>query len=84
METKYWKLNDKEPIIRTYHSGPVKDYTIRIIWSDKLGLCFKTTFNNYNVAEKQYEYIKSKDYIDIDQWHKVYYPGKRFTEIYAD
>ena len=42
-----WKLKDKEVVVRTYHSGPVEDYTIRILWSNKLGLCHQHTLSKY-------------------------------------
>ena len=79
-----WKLKDKEVVVRTYHSGPVEDYTVRILWSNKLGLCHQHTFTNIEQAEAFAIRVKEVGVINPDRWKADYYPSKSYLEKYAD
>ena len=79
-----WKLKDKEVVVRTYHSGPVEDYTVRILWSNKLGLCHQHTFRNIEQAEAFANKVKEVGVINPDRWKADYYPSKSYLETYAD
>jgi len=79
-----WKLNNREPIVRCYHSGPVEDYTVRILWSNKLGLCHERTFTEIKKAEALVNKIRQTGMINTNKWRADYYPSKSYLETYAD
>ena len=79
-----WRLKHREPVVRIYHSGPVEEYSIRIIWSHKLGLRYKEVFEDYEKATEYVNKIRWSKYIDINDWDKDYYPGKYYLDTYAD
>jgi len=79
-----WKLNNREPIVRCYHSGPIEDYTVRILWSNKLGLCHSNNFSKIEEAIALVNKIKAKGLINTDRWIADYYPSKSYLETYAD
>jgi hypothetical protein len=79
-----WNLKGREPIVRTYSSGQFKEYSVRIQWSDKLGLTFNEKFDDYNSAEHVRLATINNGKIKIEEWETVFYPSKRWTETYAD
>ena len=79
-----WNLKNKELVVRCYHSGPVEEYSIRIMWSNKLGLRYKKLFDDYVTAKEYADTIQEYKYIDINNWDKDFYPSKYYLETYAD
>ena len=79
-----WRLKDKDVVIRIYHSGAVEEYSIRIMWSSKLGLRYKEVFDDYDKANKSLNKIKWSKYINIRDWEKDFFPSKYYLQTYAD
>jgi hypothetical protein len=79
-----WKLNGREPIVRSYSSGQFKEYTVRIRWSDKLGLTYHKSYTDYDEAQHVRLATVNNGKIKIEEWETVFYPSKRWTETYAD
>ena len=79
-----WRLKHREPVVRIYHSGQVEEYSIRIMWSDKLGLRYKEVFDDYDIANESLNKIEWSKYIDIREWDKDFYPSKYYLQTYAD
>ena len=79
-----WNLKDRQPVVRCYSSGPVQEWTVRVMWSDKLGLEDSIGFSNSEDADDLKYSTINNGKIDTNKWRKIYYPGKHWLNDYAD
>ena len=84
MTYDHWNLKDRVPTVRCFSSGPVQEWTIRILWSNKLGLEYQIDIKNQDEAENIRLAIENYGRIQTHKWRKVYYPGKHWLDSYAD
>ena len=74
-----WKSSNCDNII-----DPDQAVICNMMWSDKLGLCYKEVFDDYDIANECLNKIKWSKYIDIREWDKDFYPSKYYLQTYAD
>ena len=74
---KRWNLNNRTVRVRRYTSGQCCDYTLRILWSTKLGMCLKGTYT-LEQANALAARIRAHGSIDPTKWDNTYYPGNHF------
>ena len=84
MVKKIWKLRDQEVCVVTSTSGQMTTIRIKILWSKKLGLTLKTTFDNYKRASNLANKISNKGVINTEHWRATYWPGSHFLDGYSD
>jgi len=79
-----WKLKGKKVHIRTFHSGQLVEHSIRIRWSEKLGIVLIATFDSLEMAQKIAEKIEKAGKINKDRWNMEFYPKKEFLQDFSD
>ena len=79
-----WSLKDREPVVIGISFGEVEEYSIKIIWSPKVGLRYKKVFEDYDKAMEYANKILRSKYININDWKKNYNPGKYYLDTYVD
>ena len=84
MTYETWNLKDRQPIVRRFTSGAWKSFSVRIRWSNKLGLEYHVEFDDEDSAEHVRLATVNNGNINTKEWRTVFYPGTRWLDHYAD
>ena len=72
--SQHWRLKGRRAHISSSTSGPNTYYRIRIMWTPKLGIELKHTFDSHDAALAVVNKIEAKGVICVDHWTQRYYP----------
>jgi len=85
---KYWRLTEEKLDglgVSRFGSGQINEYTVRLRWSNKLGLSHPHVFETRDEAEAFLDRVAAATHIQPDLWEKHFHPGRNWeTYHYAD